>query len=1184
MGEGVQPGTETGAETVEKHPEGPSHIVALGASAGGLDALERFFRNAPADQGLAYVVVVHLSPDFKSVMQELLGKHTPMPAHSVKDGDELQPNHIYVIPPAKNIVAENGHLRLIDQHRGSHGINLPIDIFFESISELYHERVIGVILSGTGTDGTRGMRAIKGHGGVSLVQDPSSAKFDGMPRSIIDAGLADYVLRPEEIADRVRDIASRPLPRLTIQDDAEPSEAPDLSRVLAQVRHVCGLDLSYYKRSTLARRVERRMKLRSADDIGAYVELLEREPTETEALKQDLLIGVTRFFRDRDAWEHLEQMVVPTLLKNQDSEPLRVWVPACSTGEEVYSLAVSLAVAYERHDQPLRAKIFGTDVDTQAIEYAGRGIYPTSIAADVPQDRLAKYFQNTEHGYRINQSIRERVIFAPHNVVKDAPLTRMDMVSCRNFLIYLEPALQREVLACLHFSVKPRGILMLGAAESVGDLADTLEPVDRKWKIYRKQRNTPLPELRRRAPLNEYTARTNEATDTRDTLPSATEAASIQALDVFAELRQCVCLLISPARQLLRVYGDAAGVLRPPRGDVRNEVVDTIAEPLKIPLTTAMHRMLQKSEQKVSYGDIDLGGTTESRRVNLEVRALPMRGADDLMLAIIEPSRDRPVVRPDPAVFDDDAQQQIHDLESELQRTRENLQATIEELATTNEEQQATNEELTASNEELQSTNEELQSVNEELFTVNGEYQSKIQELTDLTNDTENLLRSTEIGVIYLDKDLRIRKFTPAVTRVIDLIPADVGRPLSGFTYKFESAPFIDDIREAANEGRYCAREVPHRDGETWFLKRVQPYRTETGAIDGVVITFVDITDLKQTQQQLANQKELLNAIASNAPVLLLAQNSDGEVQWCNRAFENLLGWSYEDVAGEDLLTKLFPDPATRRIALEGHSPAEGPVVWHDLRATCQDGEKVDLAWANVLLSDGRHICVGQDVTQRRRDERRQALMVRELDHRVKNNLNTVLAVAKETARLTTDIETFNRAFEGRVRSMAIAHEMLASTRWDGADLHEMARRVLEPYGLSTGRRISISGAQAKLNRDLAPTLCMVLHELTTNAAKYGALSVPEGRVTLSWVLESPEENQMRLRIEWQESDGPPVPTVTHRGYGSQFVTEAVEYGLDGKADLRFDKEGVKCTIVLPYRQRPTGATAEAESAWETAI
>ena len=827
-------------------------VVGIGASAGGLRALEEFFENMPTDSGATFVVIQHLSPDFKSLMKELLERRTRMAIYRVTEGMSLEPNSVYLIPPGKNLVLENRKLHLLEQEeRNRHGLNFPIDIFLESLAQNYAERAIGVILSGTGSDGTNGLRAINEAGGFAMAQDPATAEFDGMPRTAIATGVVDQILSPEELAQFIYQLTRSPLKTTQLtQNQLNSLNNYNLQRIASILAKYEQIDFSHYKTSTLSRRINRRFLISGCNNLEDYIRLLENAPEERATLRHDLLISVTKFFRDRHSWDFLANYVIPKMIERaKPGEELRCWVTACATGEEAYSLAILLDEAAENLNQSLRFKIFATDIDKVALEKATQGIYSENITNDIGFERLERYFIQKDKSFQVIRKLREKILFAPHDLTKDAGFTRMNLITCRNVLIYLQPELQQQVLRNLHFSLLSKGNLFLGEAETLGNIEEEFKPIYKKGKIYQKRRDVRLP-----VPVkgvHKIERSLVSLLPHKDNQESRLEPILDKAFSAFLAKYQATCLLVDRENKLFHVFNDAIEVLKLFQGRTTTDITKLILPDLQLPLVTALHRA-KREKISVSYTGIKLNRDNGVQSVKLEVTYHESNKlADDFFMIFIQ--EDGLQEQPSGERFEADAEasQRIMELEYELQQTRENLQAVIEELETTNEEQQATNEELTASNEELQSTNEELHSVNEELYTVNAEYQSKIEELTELNNDIDNLLRSTDIGVVFLDRDLKIRKFTPAATVAINLLVADIDRPLEHITHNLDCDNLIELLYQVIETQEVVDREVKLVKRDFYLLMRINPYLQEDGGLDGVVITFIDIDELKAAQEQV---------------------------------------------------------------------------------------------------------------------------------------------------------------------------------------------------------------------------------------------------------------------------------------------------------------------------------------------
>ena len=916
-------------------------IVGIGASAGGLRAIEDFFQHLPCDSGAAYIIIQHLSPDFKSLMKEILGQRTQMPIQRVTDGMPLERDTIFLIPPGQNMVLQDHHLKLTAQDRDSgHQPHFPIDLFFQSLSVEGREQAISIILSGTGSDGTKGIRHVSEMGGIVMVQDPTESEFDGMPRSAISTSTVDLVLSAKELAEYTYQVVTSPEERQAFHDQKQAHLHPrQLQQIIDLVERYENINFTQYKESTLTRRIQRRCLIAGYETLGDYIYRLESSEEERTALRNDLLITVTRFFRDKEAWQFLRERVLPQIVTDavRDRKTIRVWVTACATGEEAYSIAILLRELLDQADSNIEAKIFATDIDPVALSRASTGLYPAAAIDSLSIEQQEKFFVAKGEHYEVSRPIREMIIFANHNLTKDAGFTQMDLVSCRNVLIYMQPQLQQYVLRSLHFSLKTGSTLFLGESENLGDLAHEFEPLEKKWNIYKKLRDVKLPMVSQHL----STLQSNQAR--LKALSPKRKARFDPLLDIaFKGLlnnREATCFLVDRDSQLIHLCGDTLKLLRIVTGRASQNVVEMLPPALQLPLSTALHRARQK-ESNVHYASCQYEdeSTQELRHVTIEVSHQQSSDTGSFMLVMIE-KKAAPILCdvPEQVVSDEGMASYLKQLQQELQANQENLQATVEELETTNEEQQATNEELIASNEELQSTNEELHSVNEELYTVNSEYQSKIQELTELNSDHDNLLVNTNVGVIYLDDDLRVRKFTPAATTAFNLASVDIGRPLEHLSHSLEDFDVFEAITAVKAQAKPQDYEVKLKKDGPYLLMRVSPYVKDDHSADGFIITLINVDDIKQTQQQLAettqklhaanelleqqvqertaelnSSRQLLESITKATPNAIYIYDLDKHQNvYANAFLERLLGYSAEDLEalGSDLNEHLFhPD------------------------------------------------------------------------------------------------------------------------------------------------------------------------------------------------------------------------------------------------------------------------------------
>ncbi len=837
-------------------------IVGIGASAGGLEALELFLHNVPENSGMAFVIVQHLDPTHKGVLPELLQRATAMKVIQVKDRTAVQPNCVYVIPPNKNMSILHGVLYLLDPV-APRGLRLPIDFFLRSLADDAEKHSIGVILSGMGTDGTLGLKAIKGKAGVVFVQDPASAKFDGMPRSAVDAGLADVVAPVEALPGKI--IAHlQHIPLISTSGMAGDDKGHSaFEKIVILLRAQTGHDFSLYKKTTVYRRVERRMGVHQIAKIATYLRFLQENPHELELLFKELLIGVTSFFRDPAAWEQLKTDVIPALLKDRPpSQAVRVWVPGCSSGEEAYSLAIVFKEALEQL-KPARnhtLQIFATDLHRDAIDEARAGVFPANIAADVSPERLSRFFVQLERGYQVSKPIRETVIFAPQNVITEPPFTRLDLVSCRNLLIYLTPELQKKLLPIFHYSLNPGGFLLLGNAETVGEFTDLFAPLGGKGRLYRRLesglRTEPIA-----FPASFTPARIGVLPQPNALKPPANLQS--QAEQLLLQRYSPAAVLVNNKGDIVFINGHTGKYLEPAAGKANWNIFAMAREGLRYELTESFQKALRQ-KAAVTRKNVKVRTDSGVQIVDFTVQTITepetLRGLMVIVFTeVATPAKTKGLAKGLPAssVRVAALERDLEQIRQELETTREGMQTSQEELKSSNEELQSANEELQSTNEELTTSKEEMQSMNEELQTLNHEMQAKLDDLSRLNNDMKNLLDSSETATVFLDAALRVRLFTAASNRLFNLIPGDVGRPITDIVSQLAYPELADDAREVLRTLTVHEQPATARDGR-WFTVRIMPYRTLENMIDGLVITFTDITASKTLEAKLRKRQTVL--------------------------------------------------------------------------------------------------------------------------------------------------------------------------------------------------------------------------------------------------------------------------------------------------------------------------------------
>jgi two-component system CheB/CheR fusion protein len=844
-------------------------IVGIGASAGGLEALEQFLRQVPQGSGIAFVIVQHLDPTHKGIMPELLQRVTGMEVFQVSDRMRVKPNCVYVIPPNKDMTILHGVLHLFEPS-APRGLRLPIDFFLRSLAEDRQEHSIGVILSGMGSDGTMGLRAIKEKAGLGLVQAPASAKFDSMSKSAIAAGLADLIAPAEDLPGKIIDYLRHNLVIARTDFPLEEKDHSALAKVIILLRARTGHDFSMYKKNTLYRRIERRMSIHQIEKIADYVRYLQENSQELKILFKELLIGVTSFFRDEAAWEQLREEIIPALFtRHPQGGTLRAWSAGCSTGEEAYSLAIAFKEALEKvkSKENFTLHIFATDLDRETIDKARQGVYPIGIVADVSDERLKRFFIKEENGYRVNKEIREMVTFATQNVIMDPPFTKLDILICRNLLIYLTPELQKKLLPIFYYSLSPGGILFLGSAETVSTFTDLFEPLNIKSRLFRR-REFVLPVEQIIFPASFVPALPRVANPMELTMLKP--VANLQSLADQLLLKHFSppAVLVNDKGDILYISGRTGKYLEPAAGKANWNIFAMAREGLRFDLGSAFQKALRQKRAITAKG-LQVGESGDKQTVDITVQAIEEPEALRGMVMIIftgvatpmetkekVSSRKSPIGNARVLELD----KELRHVREQLQTTREEMQSSQEELKSTNEELQSTNEELQSTNEELTTSREEMQSLNEELQTVNAEQLSKMDELTWINNDMKNLLNSTEIVTVFLDNDLYVRRFTTGADKIFKLIPGDIGRPLSDIVSDLLYPGMTEEAREVLRTLVFSEKQIAARDGR-WFLVRIMPYRTMEEVIDGLVITFSNITAAKTLETQLREENARLKRL-----------------------------------------------------------------------------------------------------------------------------------------------------------------------------------------------------------------------------------------------------------------------------------------------------------------------------------
>jgi two-component system, chemotaxis family, CheB/CheR fusion protein len=981
-------------------------VVGLGASAGGLAVLQRFFGALPSDPGLAFVVVQHLDPTHKSETAELLEKRTPLPVFEVTDRQRVEVNRVYVIPPDRDLAIHNRVLHLTKPTE-RRGLRMPIDSFLRTLAEDQQARAVAIILSGNGTDGTQGLKAVKAAGGLTMVQHPETAEYDGMPRSAVSTRMVDFVEPVDKLVQILLRYAQHPYARQHGASQLLADTAPaQLQAILSLLRARTKHDFGSYKKGTISRRIERRMSLNHMDDVDQYIRLLQSHPVEVKKLFSDLLISVTSFFREPSAWEFIGRKVLPSLIEARDGGTgLRAWVPGCATGEEAYSVAMVLLEAVQAADRGFAVQVFASDLDEAGLDFARAGIYPESIAADISPERLRRFFVKGENKYQVSKQVRELVVFAQQNVISDPPFSRIDLITCRNLLIYLAPEIQRKVISVFHFALREGGYLFLGNAESVGPHTDLFDPVSKKWRIYRRLGPTrhdhlELPIATRVGPLSH--------------LDAAARAIPAPSKDKLLATAQGIVLhryvpasaVISANQEILYLFGATERYLVQPTGQLTPDILTWAREGIRSKLAATLREATEQRKRVSATAALASEGETEMVSVTVEPLIGP-KETEGLLLVVFEP---RPGIAPLPArAGETGAESIVPQLEYELSILREQLrtgaeqfESSSEELKSANEEMMSMNEELQSTNEELETSKEELQSLNEELSTVNGQLESKIQELEATNDDLKNLLSSSNIATLFLDRQFRIKRFTPAMTQLLNLLPTDVQRPLADFSRKFTDRHLMSDAELVLETLMPREAEVRTESGH-WYLRRILPYRTEEDRIEGVVVTFTDLTERRKTEQARAE----LAAIVESSDVAIVGESLTGTITTWNRGAHEMYGYTAEEALGRSSDLIVPPELRNQTMAtLQRIARGEALQQIETVRVT-KNGVRLDvlLTMSPTYNPETSELIgassIGRDISERKQAEQRIQLAKEALEEQV----------AERTKQLT---ET-NRKLEAEV-------------------------------------------------------------------------------------------------------------------------------------------------------------------------
>ncbi|MEQ8406390.1 MAG: chemotaxis protein CheB [Oceanicaulis sp.] len=1146
-------------------------VCGIGASAGGVQALQQFFAELPGDLGLAYVVVMHLPDDHPSLLDEILASATDMPVRKVDKATPLEADIVYVITPEQELTVEDDRLSA-RPHRDKRGHRAPIDLFFRSIADGRSDS-LAVVLSGAGSDGAVGVRAVKEAGGLIFVQDPADAEFGSMPQNAIATGGADFVAPVAELASRIADMARN---RTRINDIDEDHASDALRKILSVLGARTGHDFSSYKRATVLRRVRRRMHMCAVTSLSAYAELIENQPDEASELFGDLLISVTQFFRDADAFEALAEHVVAPLMADIPEEGLRAWSVGCATGEEVYSLAMVVLEQAEKHKVSAPIQIFATDLDEGALKVARAGRYPKSIEADVSPERLKRFFVSENNHYRIRKEVRDIVLFASHSVLKDPPFVRLDLIACRNLMIYMERQLQKKLCALFHYGLKPGGALFLGSAETCDSAPELFSAQARDSRIYRAKPGgrTAMPVLAqvrngfREEPAAE--AAPGPRPRSEPTAPSQLHAGALEAAAPPS-------VLIDEDQHIVHLSANAGRFLLHSGGPFSGRIGDVVRPELRLDLRYAVDRAFS-SGAPVITAPAPVAFNGHHNRISLHVAKIADGDAHGAQALVVFLDGGR--IEPDEGdTHHDEARpDETRRLHAELKAANEALVASrsehetaIQDLRAANEELQSINEEYRSTSEELETSKEELQSMNEELQTVNAELKEKLKSISSAHDDLRNLTAATEIGTLFLDAKMRIRMFTPPVADLFNIEESDVGRALTDFTHQLDYDRLEADVRKVLRDLVPVETELRTKEGR-WFMMRVRPYRTMEDRIDGAVVSFVEISRRREMERQLKESelryRSLYNAMDQGYCVVELVRDGDGVViDFCyldaNAALERQTG--LQKVAGR-LNSALLPDLEADWFAFFDQVSGKGEADRREGEISALGRHYEVFATPHGEAGPDQLAVLFNDITARKADETQRELLTRELSHRVKNTLAVVQSLAMMTGRSVSTVEAFRTKFIGRLQALGVAHDLLLQTQWRYAGMADIAQQSLAAYAEAGAERVTVDGENLPLSPKQGLGLAMVLHELATNAAKYGALSSRDGALSLGWEV-TRNKTGAQISLVWREQGGPAVRAPQKPGFGATLIQRLASQDIGGTIELEYAEDGVRAR--LDFAQEP---------------
>lgn len=1145
-------------------------IVGIGVSSTDIQSLDAFMKERGTAPGSAIIVVLHRRGSAENVPPISLQDRTLVTA---TDGMAIEESRTYLAPSNAVVTVSGNRLSVKANHSGS------IDSLLVSIAEQQRNRAIGVILSDVGSDGTLGLTAIREHGGLTLAeQGPEPADVNNGNFKTA-AAVADVVLPPKELAARLRtQILSLGAASATRNfDELVNAPATIVARIAAVLRNRTGHDFHGYKHNTFMRRVQRRMQVTQAETVDTYLELLRTDPEEATNLFNDLLIGVTHFFRDTKEFEFLEREVIPRLFEGkQATDHIRIWVLGCATGEEAYSIAILLREHMARLDIVPHVQIFATDIDNRALSQARIGRYAASAVKDVTPERLARWFVKEGETYCVVKELREMCLFSQHNLTKDAPFSRLDLVSCRNLLIYLGPELQNRVIPLFHFALKSGGYLFLGNSENVSRHGKLFAPVDRRFRVFRQIETMTrlLPDF----PLAAAADRNNLPVAALRTTPNNSSGLTKQAERIMERYAPAY-MIVDENHEVLHFSGRTGRFIDPPSGHASLNVFSLIHRDLRVDLRASLHKV-ENEKAPVRINGLKIGQNGTAMLVTLSVEPIELSpGQPQRYVIILQDGQmlddEEGIPVPSSAGQDD----HVRHLEDELRQARDRLQATVEELESTNEELKASNEEYQSVNEELQSSNEELetskeelQSLNEELQTVNGELAHRVEELARANSDLRNLLESTQIAAVFLDNELRIKSFTPAITDIFHLIETDLGRPIHHIAARIAYEDLEQDTRRVIRTLSTIERETKNLQTGAHYLVRVLPYRSVDNVIEGAVLTFLDVTALVAAEERLRDRESLLRSVVEGIPQLVWRAVGEGNWTWCSPQWTNFTGQTEAAALRRGWLEAVHPDDRSRVLNAWQAAESNG-VLEVEHRLLCAENLEYRTVHqkARPVINDQGKVVewfgTATDIHEMRMLQQRQEFLLHELQHRVRNTLAIVRSIAERTGETSESVKEYAEHLQGRINSLARTQALLTRGADVAIDLSTLINAELNAQAGGKLEKVTISGTPISLVGRSAENVGLVVHELTSNAVKHGALSRKDGRVDIRWDVIGQDEN--RLRFVWKENgtdkshSGP-----ARRGFGTELIEDLIPYQLGGSGSLEIKPEEIRCTIEVPLSEQ----------------